>query len=375
MNKKIYLITFALLFALVLSACQPDEDPIEGDYVYGQNALVDSIEVVLLESFPVQAQVIVKGNLPDGCTELHEIVVVREGDQFILTINTRKPTGDIACTQALVPFEETVDLDIEGLEAGTYTVVAQDQEATFTLETNNILSGEGNEEEYTYANNAIIEGLFVEVLESFPVQVRVTVDGYLPDGCTELHDILTSWDGDTFTIEIITRKPTGDVACTQALVPFENTVKVDLDVEGLEAGTYRVVAQDQEATFTLEADNAIPDDDNDDAKYAFDQAARIKGMRVNVMESFPVQVRVMLDGYLPDGCTEIYEINTTRDGDTFNIEVITRRPTGDVFCTMAIVPFEETIKLDVEGLTAGTYQVVAEGLTETFTLDIDNAYP
>lgn len=376
MNKKFTLITIALLFVLVLSACQPDEDPIEGDYTYGQNALLDSIEVVLLESFPVQAQVIVKGNLPDGCTELDEIVVVREGDTFVLTINTRKPTGDIACTEALVPFEEKVDLDIEGLEAGTYTVVAQDLEATFTLETNNIQSREGEEEDYAYGNNAIIEGLFVEVLESFPVQVWVTVDGYLPDGCTELHDIVTSRDGDTFTIEIITRKPTGDIACTMALVPFENTVKVDLDVEGLEAGTYTVVAQDQEETFTLETDNTIPDDDDaDDTKYAYGQSAKVDGLSINLMESFPVQVSVNISGYLPDGCTEIHEINTTRDGNTFNIEIITRRPSGDVFCTMAIVPFEETIKLDVQGLAAGTYTVVAAGMRETFTLDVDNAYP
>lgn len=373
MNKKIYMLTFILLFGLALSACKPDDIPANGDYTYGQNALVDSVEVILLESFPVQAQVIVKGNLPDGCTELYEIVVEREDDQFVLTITTRRPTGDVACTEALVPFEETVDLDIEGLEAGTYTVVAQDQEDSFTLEVDNVLSDQNDGQEYSYGITAnLVDDIRVDVLEAFPVQVRVTVEGNLPDGCTEIDEILIKRDGDTFTIEIITRRPTGDVACTMALVPYEETV--DLAVEGLEAGTYKVQVQDQEATFKLETDNVIPGED-DDSKYTYGQSAKIEGLSVNLMESFPVQVSVNLTGYLPDGCTEIYEIKASKDGDTFTIEIVTRRPSGDVFCTMAIVPFEETVKLDVEGLSAGTYTVVAGGMRETFTLDVDNAYP
>jgi inhibitor of cysteine peptidase len=71
---------------------------------------------------------------------LDEITVEREGQDFILTVHTRRPAGDIACTMALVPFEETVSLDVEGLEAGTYTIIAQEQEATFTLEVDNEIS-------------------------------------------------------------------------------------------------------------------------------------------------------------------------------------------------------------------------------------------
>jgi hypothetical protein len=39
---------------------------------------------------------------------------------------------------------------------------------------------------------------------------------------------------------------------------------------------------------------------------------------------------------------------------------------------MAIVPFEEIISLDVEGLPAGEYTVKYGDLTETFTLEQDN---
>jgi inhibitor of cysteine peptidase len=43
------------------------------------------------------------------------------------------------CTQALVPFEESIDLDVRGLPAGTYTVDVHGETATFTLDVDNVL--------------------------------------------------------------------------------------------------------------------------------------------------------------------------------------------------------------------------------------------
>jgi hypothetical protein len=50
---------------------------------------------------------------------------------------TRDP--ELLCTQALVPFEETIELDVRGLPAGTYTVTAGDQGDRFTLSADNEL--------------------------------------------------------------------------------------------------------------------------------------------------------------------------------------------------------------------------------------------
>jgi inhibitor of cysteine peptidase len=253
--KKIKVL-FGMLFmvGLLLSACQPaEETPVGDEYTYGQNATVESVEVLILESFPLQAQAIVTGYLPDGCTELHEITVERDGQDFILTIETRRPTGDIACTEAIVPFEETVTLEIADLESGIYTVVAQDQSATFILDVDNIIEEEQGDEKFNYGSRATVEQMVVNVMESFPVQISVQLEGYLPDGCTEIHEITTAREGQIFTVSIITRHPAGDVACTQAIVPFEETVS--LDVEGLAAGEYTVITCDLSDTFTLEVDN------------------------------------------------------------------------------------------------------------------------
>jgi inhibitor of cysteine peptidase len=85
---------------------------------------------------------------------------------------------------------------------------------------------------------------------------------------------------------------------------------------------------------------------------------------------------VVAVGYLPDGCTEIDGIDVDRevDAQTFEVTIGTVRP-RDAMCTQALVPFEETIELDVLGLPAGTYSVDVNGIVETFTLEADNVAP
>ena len=253
-----YFLGVFVLMGLLLSACQPaaapETPPAQDEFEYGQNATVEELEIVLMESFPLQAQVRVSGYLPDGCTELYEITVEQQNMNFILTLTTRRPTGDVACTQALVPFDEIVDLNIAGLEAGTYAVIAQDQEAEFTLDVDNLPPQQVDESDFVYGSDAVVEDMTVNLMESFPVQVSVSLVGYLPDGCTEIDETTSSLDDQTFTIQIVTRRPAGDVACTMAIVPFE--VTHDLDVEGLQAGEYTVRYGELSQTFTLEQDNA-----------------------------------------------------------------------------------------------------------------------
>ena len=271
-RKAFYVI--CVLLGFLFSACQPSNTPEEPvippidnpdnpyplndddeKFIYGQDATVESLEVILLESFPVQAKVKVIGYFPDGCTQLHEISVERQDMDFVMTLTTRRPDGDIACTEALVPFEEVVDLDIEGLDAGIYTVIAQDQEATFKLEVDNIQSRLSDDIKFSYGSRAVVESMTLNVMESFPVQVSVTLTGYLPDGCTKMDEIITEREEDIFTVRIITRHPSGNVSCTMAIVPFNETVA--LEVEGLPAGEYTVHCSEISDTFTLEQDNEI----------------------------------------------------------------------------------------------------------------------
>ncbi len=102
-----------------------------------ERVYVDSIDVFIKESFPVQVSVQVYGNLADGCVSIHSTEAKFDGkDSFDVHIYTTSPK-DVMCTQALVPFEENIPLDVDGLPAGTYTVNVYDLQSTFTLDVDN----------------------------------------------------------------------------------------------------------------------------------------------------------------------------------------------------------------------------------------------
>ena len=101
---------------------------------------MESVELLILESFPVQVHALVQGNLADGCTEIDQIERHRdlENKAFEVTITTSRDP-DKMCTQALVPFEETVPLDVRDLPAGTYSVDVNGVQGSFELQMDNSL--------------------------------------------------------------------------------------------------------------------------------------------------------------------------------------------------------------------------------------------
>ena len=157
MKKQFYLRMFLMLLmsVAVLSACQstptstpnPDtpvssDDPINtapvSDFAgYQQNVYVDKMEVLILESFPMQVAVTVIGNLPDGCTSIIGNKSNRvDENTFEIFIYTDRPE-EASCTMALVPFEETIMLDVVGLPAGEYIVTGFGSESSFTFDMDN----------------------------------------------------------------------------------------------------------------------------------------------------------------------------------------------------------------------------------------------
>jgi hypothetical protein len=102
-----------------------------------------------------------------------------------------------------------------------------------------------------------------------------------------------------------------------------------------------------------------------------EKPANVKSIKIIILESFPVQVNVIVYGEFPDSCTEICNMTMIREGSTFIITIITRRP-SDVVCAQVITPFERVVPLDVVGLRKGVYTVDVNGLTDTFELYEDN---
>ena len=108
-----------------------------GKFIY-RNATVDSIEIMVLESFPVQIKVNARGFLPDGCTRIDGITKEKKENTFLVSLKTVRP-ADLFCTAAIVPFQEVISLDVYGLKVGIYTVDVNGVNGTFELVTDNII--------------------------------------------------------------------------------------------------------------------------------------------------------------------------------------------------------------------------------------------
>lgn len=99
--------------------------------------LVDTVDILIMESFPVQVSASVSGNLSVPCVELLPAAVARKENVFTVVLAESVLGPAESCIAVLEPFTESVSLDVLGLSAGTYTVVVNGVEAEFTLDTDN----------------------------------------------------------------------------------------------------------------------------------------------------------------------------------------------------------------------------------------------
>ena len=117
--------------------------PVEPNNGIGDGALplnaapIDSVRIETTDTFPVGQIVVVSGNLPNGCTYLNTPTQLRDGNVFYLSLDTYIE-GDI-CTEALVPYEERIELQVNNLPSGVYIVNINGREISFELESDNML--------------------------------------------------------------------------------------------------------------------------------------------------------------------------------------------------------------------------------------------
>lgn len=88
--------------------------------------------------------------------------------------------------------------------------------------------------------DTVIESVEVAVLESFPMQLQLTVSGYQPDGCDFPVEVEQRVDGNDVTLHIFRNVPL-DAMCPMVLNPYEETIMVDGSFEG---GTVNIQVND-----------------------------------------------------------------------------------------------------------------------------------
>ncbi|SFM52788.1 hypothetical protein [Nitrosomonas communis] len=102
-----------------------------------QRAIIDAIEIKILESFPMQVHVLVSGFLPTPCYHLGPINKRYADNQFEIAVNMTPPPPDTGCITVLEPFAITIPLDVYGLPKGCYQIYVNDKSGSFELSTDN----------------------------------------------------------------------------------------------------------------------------------------------------------------------------------------------------------------------------------------------
>ncbi len=383
------LLTIWLLLLLALSACgpPPGSAPMPSEPDGGEDtavsdptpepsepsepefdthpATINDFEILILESFPVQVNVNVTGMLNGGCSELGEVRVVQTDSTFSIEIDEVTELN-VACTMALVPFAEVVSLPVDGLAAGEYSVMVNGSEPQrFTLDMDNSLSADPAEPVST--GQAYITAVTITTVDETNGRATVQIQGDLSNGCTAIDDIVvTGPEDNTFTAEIITSQP-ADLMCTEALVPFTQTIVLE-DLMALQPGEYRVLVGGVSATFQLGGeDNLGEQSAQPESKY---ERAPVSRVTLTVDETSRI-ASIVVRGELPDGCEGVAPdpagIMLVGENE-LRLDVVRTKPEG-VMCPMVITPYDKLITVDVSTLAPGEYTLTVNGTTAVLTVN------
>jgi uncharacterized protein YraI len=274
------------------------------------NADVQSVEIQISESYPLQVNAIARGYLPDaGCTTIAEISQSRSGNVFTVEITT-KFDPQAFCAQILTPFEQVIALEVGSLLPGAYLVKVNSVEASFQLPE--------------------------PVLPTDVTYVMAQQDISIYSGPSTQASLIGSVAGGQIA------KVTGvsaDGKWWRVLCP-DNSV-----------GSCWVLADPSFTRPTGHPGNAD-----------------VQSLEIQVLESYPRQVNAIVRGQLPDaGCTTIASVRQVRNGNTIQL-TLTTVTEPQALCAQMITTFEQVIPLDVSSLLPARYIVKANGVEASFQL-------
>ena len=95
--------------------------------------------------------------------------------------------------------------------------------------------------------------------------------------------------------------------------------------------------------------------------------AQIESVQAEMLPTQPAEAVVAIHGLLHDGATRVHEVQQQRLADGFVLSVVTSRPKNAV-ATLALIPFERSVTLSMQGMPKGPCKIVANGVTTTLVV-------
>ena len=127
---------FVALTLLIAVACSSDDvTPGEPDRERVL-APIESVEVIVAESFPPQYFVQITSGLPNGCATFEEVTTERDGETVRIAVWNSMPASDeaIACTMIYGFVEHNVALGTDFTSGQRYTVQVNDVMESFVAQ-------------------------------------------------------------------------------------------------------------------------------------------------------------------------------------------------------------------------------------------------
>lgn len=193
--------------------------------------VVEHAGIELQESYPVQARLVVQGTLPTPCHQLEYRVSAPAEDGRIDISLVALPGVEESCDQVITPFEETIP--IGNFTQGAFTVWLNGERVDeFHLggPTPDSISGAGAE------GPVYVERTDLLMMESFPVQVVLIVEGQKPTPCHDLRWDVSEPDSDGRIEVELSSSVDPDVMCVQILEAFEARIPIG----SFESGSFGV---------------------------------------------------------------------------------------------------------------------------------------
>ena len=232
MKSSFALSAVALLGLIWLAGCGSAEPTLlPPDPKQSKELVIESVELLQLESWPVQLQMEVVGTLPSSCHTLDYAVILPDADGVIEVQAQAILETDSDCSQQAQSFRK-------GIGLGSYTEgnfqVLLNGEPVGEIQLGGGSDGQGSDDVGGGMTRGpvYIDETELVILESFPVQIEILVRGALPTPCASLEYTAEAPDdqGRIYVEAFSLQEPT--LACVQVLEEIEERLPIGSYSEG-----------------------------------------------------------------------------------------------------------------------------------------------
>lgn len=349
---RVAALTLLSVVATAFLACSsPAADPGDATPVPGDEptlvevtAPIESIVVNIAESFPPQYFLVIQTGLSNGCIKQGSYDWKLDGDTVTVNVTVLAPAAGspVACTDDYRIVEKTLALGSDFEPGTTYTVNVNDKTTSFTTE--NTVA----QEPVLVEAPAPIDGLTINIAESFPPQYMLVIESGLPNGCAKFGAYDVKRDGDTVSVRVTNNVPADqNTACDMSYGTVETTVNLGSDFEP--GATYTVLVNDKSTTFTAQGE----------AVQKVEEDAPVESVTIDYAPNG--ESRLVLTTTLPSGCHEIIEPLVLRADDTIIVEVQNMVEVGAI-CTDDLRRVESRLPIPGEVEACATYDVNVNGV-------------